>query len=129
LVPKDVLTCLGFYLEVGSDVTDLFLDGCSFSYRMNREVVEGLHETNQTHTSLYLLVVVLKEIGASQHQKCVTYQCIHDDEIEVYPVTQKIIMKMVRLYPTLKWLQSDLTAENVAIMPKQERPGITFVTK
>jgi hypothetical protein len=37
-------------------------------------------------------------------------------------------MKTVRLYPTLKWLRSDLTAENVAFL-QQERPGITFVTK
>jgi hypothetical protein len=71
----------------------------------------------------------LQEIGGtSQHQKCATYQCIHDDVIEVYPVTQIIIMKTVRLYPTLKWLRSDLTAENVAFL-QQERPGITFVTK
>jgi hypothetical protein len=71
----------------------------------------------------------LQEIGGtSQHQKCATYQCIHDDVIEVYLVTQKIIMKTVRLYPTLKWLRSDLTAEHVAFL-QQEIPGITFVTK
>ena len=37
-------------------------------------------------------------------------------------------MKMVRLHPTLKWLRSDLTAENVAIL-QQERPDVTFVSE
>lgn len=42
------------------------------------------------------------------------------------PVSQEVTMKMVRLCPTLRWLKSDLTPENVAIL-QQERPDVTFV--
>ena len=37
-------------------------------------------------------------------------------------------MNFVRHAPKLKWFQSDLSLENVAIL-KQERPEIVFVTK
>jgi hypothetical protein len=38
-----------------------------------------------------------------------------------------MIMKMVCQHPSLKWLQSDLTAENVVILQREERPNIMFV--
>jgi hypothetical protein len=57
--PQGCIDLSGLYLEVGSDVTDLFLDGCSFfSYSVNREVVEGLYETNQTHTHEQLVLML-----------------------------------------------------------------------
>jgi hypothetical protein len=48
-----------------------------------------------------------------------------DHELE--PLPQEIIIKMVRYHPTLRWLQSDLTEENVAILKQEARPEITFV--
>jgi hypothetical protein len=61
--------------------------------------------------------------------KNVTYQRIHDNQIEVYPVTQKMIMKMVRHHPALKWLRSDM-AENVSILQqKRGRISRLSVTK
>ena len=45
----------------------------------------------------------------------------------IFPVTQEMIIKFVRRTPTLRWLRSDLTAENIAML-KQERPQVTFVT-
>ena len=44
-----------------------------------------------------------------------------------FPVTQEMFIKMVRLHPTLRWLRSDLTEENIAML-KSERPEITFVS-
>jgi hypothetical protein len=44
------------------------------------------------------------------------------------PVAQEMLIKMVRLHPTLRWLRSDLTDENIAML-QQERPDITFVSK
>ena len=44
------------------------------------------------------------------------------------PVRQEMLIKMVRLHPTLRWLRSDLTKENIAML-QQERPEITFVSK
>jgi hypothetical protein len=46
---------------------------------------------------------------------------------EVQLVPQGMIIKFVRHTPTLRWLRSDLTEENVAML-QQERPAITFVT-
>jgi len=43
------------------------------------------------------------------------------------PISQEMLIKMVRHHPTLRWLRSDLTAENVAML-KEERPHITFVS-
>lgn len=45
---------------------------------------------------------------------------------EVQPVSQEMIIKMVRFHPTLRWLRSDLSEENMAVL-EQERPEITFV--
>ena len=43
-------------------------------------------------------------------------------------VSQEMLIKMVRNHPKLRWLKSDLTKENVAML-RQERPEITFVTE
>jgi hypothetical protein len=43
------------------------------------------------------------------------------------PLSQNMLIKMVRRHPTLKWLRSDLTNDNVAML-KQERPDIMFVS-
>jgi hypothetical protein len=42
------------------------------------------------------------------------------------PISQAMIMKLVRHHPTLQWLRSDLTQENIATL-QRERPHITFV--
>lgn len=44
------------------------------------------------------------------------------------PLPQQMIMKFVRHASQLRWLRSDLTAENIAIL-KQERPEVTFVSE
>jgi hypothetical protein len=41
---------------------------------------------------------------------------------------QEVIVQMVRNRPQLRWLRSDLTPKNVAVL-QQERPGITFVSE
>lgn len=43
------------------------------------------------------------------------------------PLPQELLINMVRRHPTLRWLRSDLMAENVAML-KQERPEIAFVS-
>ena len=43
------------------------------------------------------------------------------------PLPQEILIKFVRRHPTLRWLRSDLTAENVEML-RQERPEMTFVS-
>jgi hypothetical protein len=56
--------------------------------------------------------------------KNVTSRLLHEEE---QPVSQAMIIKFVRHTPTLRWLRSDLTEENVAML-QQERPDVTFVT-
>ena len=46
----------------------------------------------------------------------------------VQDLPQEVIVKMVRNRPQLRWLRSDLTPENVAML-QQERPEITFVSE
>jgi len=55
--------------------------------------------------------------------KHATWKC--SDMTAPEPVTQQMLMKMVRHHSNLRWLRSDLTAENVSML-KQERPEITF---
>lgn len=45
----------------------------------------------------------------------------------ITPLTQDMLINMVRRHSTLRWLRSDLTAENVAML-KRERPDFTFVS-
>lgn len=42
-------------------------------------------------------------------------------------IPQDALVKMIRRHPTLRWLRSDLSAENIAML-KQERPEIVFVS-
>jgi hypothetical protein len=58
--------------------------------------------------------------------KNTTWQAV-EVEGEAQPLSQGIIIKFVRHTPTLRWLRSDLTEENVAML-QQERPDITFVS-
>lgn len=44
------------------------------------------------------------------------------------PIDQEMLVNMVRHLPERRWLQSDLSDENVAML-KQERPEVTFVTE
>ena len=47
---------------------------------------------------------------------------------EPKPVAQEAIIKFVRRHRPLRWLRSDLTAENVAML-QLERPEVTFVSE
>ena len=53
--------------------------------------------------------------------------CLEENPLEKFPVTQGMLIKMVRRHPTLRWLRSDLSAENVAML-QREKPEITFVS-
>lgn len=47
---------------------------------------------------------------------------------EKHPLPQEMIMKMVRRLGILRWIRSNLTEENVAIL-QQERPDVTLVSE
>lgn len=50
----------------------------------------------------------------------------HDVKHKPNAIPQAALMKMVRNHRSLRWLRSDLSEENLAIL-KSERPDITFV--
>lgn len=53
---------------------------------------------------------------------------VSQNALQTRHVSQEMLIKMVRHHPTLRWLRSDLTEENIAIL-QQERPDITFVSE
>jgi hypothetical protein len=50
------------------------------------------------------------------------------DSEATQPLSQGKLVKMVQNHPTLCWLRSDLTDENIAML-QQKRPEFTFVSK
>ena len=56
---------------------------------------------------------------------CAFYEWDRAPEAEL---PQEDLIKMVRNHPLLRWLRSDLSAENVAML-QQERPEMTFVSE
>jgi len=44
------------------------------------------------------------------------------------PITQAHLIKLVRYHPSLRWLRSDLTDENIAML-RTERPEVTLVNQ
>jgi hypothetical protein len=47
--------------------------------------------------------------------------------IDVWPIPQQAIVEFARLAPNLRWLRSDLTPDNVAML-QLERPDVAFVS-
>ena len=54
--------------------------------------------------------------------------CPTDIDDQAGPLSQEMLIKMVRRHPTLRWLRSDLSEENIAML-QRERPEITFVSE
>ena len=52
---------------------------------------------------------------------------LEENPLEKFPVSQDMLITMVRNHPTLQWLRSDLSADNVAML-QLERPEVTFVS-
>lgn len=69
------------------------------------------------------LVAVQVQIGAFEHRGCKSKYARGPWQ----PVSQAVLMNIVRHHRSLRWLRSDLTSENVAIL-QQERPLVTFVS-
>lgn len=105
---------------VGSTyITKLYMD--SFTFSSDQTVAEMLDGAN---TRYYILngfpnLERLSIKGASWFDPA--------NRTETGPITQNMLIKVARQHPTLMWLRSDLTAENVAML-EQERPHITFVS-
>lgn len=113
----------GHELEQASKPTQLYIDGAVFS-RYVRDDDTRL-ELARDHPNSYLLERCSRLERLSLKGASVKVVSIADSPV---PILQEALIKMVRRHPTLRWLRSDLSHENVALL-EQERPEITFVSK
>lgn len=125
-------------------IIDLIADGCIFQHsfdafgssnygarmRLRREMANAIsNEEPYYGQQRYLLMDFPRVERVSL--KGAMWRLHHEDTDTVYdaePLSQAMLMKMVRRHPTLRWLRSDLCERKVAIL-KSERPEITFVSE
>jgi len=116
----------GSFGPSSSQVTELYLDNSRlFSYVKSaaRLYSSGDHSIR----SLFMYCNNLERL--SMKNAAWSILDYHDGSvIETFDVSQKMLIKMVRNHSTLRWLRSDLTEENVAML-QHERPEITFVSE
>ena len=123
--------------DFGSRVTELLLNGCRCIYPIHAPGLSRLDALNILRvTSLRFSSEPMSGYFVLMHCnnlerlsiKGATWSIFCRDQIVSEPISQEMLMKMVRHLSNLVWLQSDLTEENVDIL-KRERPEITFVTE
>lgn len=110
----DVLNFNGDCFRFGPHHFQLYLDNCCFiSHYMDLESNDAyaLHRCRNLQR--------LSIMNATWKYSPVSTE---------HPVSQEVLMKLVRRHSTLKWIRSDLSAENVAML-QRERPGVTFVSE
>ena len=103
---------------------ELFVDGsCFLSARESRDATQRVYESPGT-ASLLGSCIHLERLSI----KDATFCCRFTPAEIKFPVTQNMLIEMVRNLVSLKWLRSDLTPENIAML-QQERSDITFVSE
>ena len=110
---------LGWILD---SLTELYLDNSqlmSFIHHGNIEAYE-----NEGQSGIFLL----KSCSCLERLSIKNVSWSTRDGEEEGPVSQAMLIKMVRDHPTLHWLRSDLTQENIAML-QQERPEMIFVSE
>jgi len=104
-----------------SSLQELYVDDYHVEYGGLRRDFSSFYTSETTRGYLWVNCTRLERLS----MKNATWQC--RDMAEPEPLYQEMLINMVRCHPTLRWLRSDLTEENVAML-KEERPEITFVT-
>jgi len=112
----------GLLLKEFACLTELNLDDSHF-YSLEDNVEELWTEPAEGQQNIYMFM------HCSRLERLSIKGAIWNPETGVndvdQPFSQEMLIKMVRHHPTLRWLRSDLSEANVAIL-KQERPEITF---
>lgn len=124
-------------------LTDLIMDRSSFVYyvymdttneqayeRRMRSVEESFSNMNHPEQNYVLqFCKSLERLSIKRATWGLMQSDDQDDDVpHAEPLSQEMLMKMVRNLPNLRWLRSDLSPENIAIL-QQERPEITFVSE
>lgn len=79
------------------------------------------------HSTLFLFCLYRNPVNPGLERVSVVGVTTHNGENDSRPLKQSTLIKFVRNTPTLTWLRSDLTDENIAMLRK-ERPEVTFVS-
>jgi hypothetical protein len=111
--------------RIADNLAEIYMDGAEFEYHCPNfyQQQHFEEEPNNGRRSYYMFMrCKCLERVSIKNTRFVPF----DREHEARPVSQGMIMKFVRHTPTLRWLRSDLTEENVVIL-QQERPDVTFV--
>lgn len=124
-VQRHFVTLTGSEIGDTTTLTEISLDGGCFQVFMDGDV-DLFRYSSMSNADNFMLQYCrhLERLSI----KNATYGYRFFSANEAIPIPQEILVKMVRLHPTLRWLRSDLTTENVAML-RQERPDITFVTE
>lgn len=101
-----------------SHLSELFLDESTFSSAIMREIYAGSNPD-------YYMFWNCPGIKRLSIKDCRLYDTLAGTTSSL---PQDILIKMVRHHPSIEWLRSDLSVENIAML-QQERPGMTFVSK
>jgi hypothetical protein len=98
-------------------LTEVYVDNSQF-----RAANPGFYSADGRDPFLFEFCIQLQRLSIIN----ATWTAI--DSKATQPISQEKLMKMVRNHPKLRWLRSDLTDENIAML-QQERPEFTFVSK
>jgi hypothetical protein len=118
-----ILQC-GHDFEGATNLCHIYLDGVAFSPNVRDRTTDRPIAASE-HPNYYLLMECTS-LDSLSLKGATVLRDEYGDETE--PLSQDALIKMVRGHSTLRWLRSDLTLENVAML-KQERPDITFVSE
>jgi hypothetical protein len=119
---SDGLSLEGYEFHNAANLTELCLDGCRFSTggRHTREFMDRFSDATSVEYLFHRCHRQLERVSIKNVAEVVGRG--HQPRA----VTQEKLIKMVRRNPALRWLRSDLSEENTAML-RQERPEVTFV--
>jgi hypothetical protein len=112
-----------FSLGLRAHLTELCLDDARYAFCKEGEIQLSSDATNYHERYVFAKCAHLERLSI----KNLTWSA-SDDARDLRPLSQDMLIKMVRRHPALRWLRSDLTAANIAML-QRERPEITFVSE
>lgn len=112
-------------IGIGLNLEELYLNDSHIVDSWSRDIDATRTEYESTTGRIFLF----RQCGSLERLsiKGASWSPMYGHPSEPRDITQEMLMKMVRNHRNLRWLQSDLSEENVEIL-KRERPEITFVS-
>lgn len=130
----------GSFYSHSTTLTNIFLDDCCFTFHVIQGVDVGAfkrmmlgrfsndnEEVDVDADYIMSQCRQLQRLGIRNATWGICNTRRVDPPLDAAPVPQEMLIKMVRRHSNLRWLRSDLSQENVAIL-KQERPEVTLVS-